>query len=274
MHLFVVDETNRDYVENQFFIVGGLVFTDEQAVATDALVTRIRTEAGFARGDSFKFHTNSRPASMDFEAWNGAKAQLLEGLLELGVRMIVYTLLHDIGRNQTYDVRMNFALNTILYAYDDLLFRDSAVGMFLLDRDNGRYDHLEHLFQHGLQFDGARNYRLDNRIKLFGMTNDNASHLSSAADIALGAFRYCVNTAGGRGRDEIARVMFPTLAGLIWGIEREDDVKQVGGLGFHTSPKRVGRADYRELYADLQRRLAEFADPQEPEEGTDPASRE
>lgn len=267
MHLFVVDETNRDYVENQFFIVGGLVFTDDQAVATDALIRRIRSEAGFVRGDSFKFHTNSRPDSMTFEVWNDAKSQLLQGLMELGVRMIVYTLLHDIGRNQTYDLRMNYALNTVLYAYDDLLYRDNASGVFLLDRDNGRYDHLEHLFQHGLQFEG-RDFYLDQRIKLFGMTNDNASHLSSAADIALGAFRYCVNTAGGRGRDEIARTVFPTLAELLWGVPREDGIKQIGGFGFHSRPRNVGRADYRELYAETNRRLVEFAT--DPEDNADP----
>lgn len=260
MHLFVVDETNRDYAEGQFFIVGGLVFNEEQVMATDALVTQVRVEAGFKRGDSFKFHTKSRPESMTLQTWNSAKSQLIEGLVKLGVRMIVYTFLHDIGRNQSYDVRMNYAVNTVLYAYDDLLYREGATGVFLLDRDNGRYTHLEHLFQHGLQFQGGRDYRLGERIKLFGMTSDNASHLSSAADVTLGAFRYCVNTAGGRGNDAVARSMFPNLAHLLWGITRDDGVKQVGGFGFHARPERVGRADYREAYAKLRRRLAEFGD--------------
>jgi hypothetical protein len=215
LHLFIVDETNRDYVENHFFIVGGLVFTDEQALATDALVARIRTEVGFERGDSFKFDTNSRPEGMDRSTWHSAKAQLIEGLVELGVRMIVYVFLHDIGRNRDYNTRMNYALNTLVEAYVDLLARDSATGVFLLDRDNGRYDHLEHLFQHGLQYQGGGTRRLEGHIKLFGMTNDNASHLSSAADVALGAFRYCVNTVRGRGRDEVARQMFPPLANLL-----------------------------------------------------------
>lgn len=270
VHLFVVDETNRDFVAGQFFIVGGLVFTDEQALATDALVTRLRAEAGFERGDSFKFHTNSRPEGMDFATWNDAKAQLIEGLGVLGVRMIVYTLLHDIGRNQTYDVRMNYALNTVLYANDELMFREGAQGVFLLDRDNDRFSHLEHLFQHGLQFPGGRTYRLEERIKLFGMTNDNASHLSSAADVALGAFRYCVNTVGGRGRDEVARAMFPSLANLLWRITRDDGVKQVGGLGFHTRPDRVDHSGYRALYAELIQRLAEFGDTNSSREVTPP----
>ncbi len=97
--------------------------------------------------------------------------------------MIVYVILHDLCMEQNYDTRMNWALNTIMYAYADMLSREDATGIALLDRDNGRYDHLEHLFQNGLQFPGGRNFYLDHRIKLFGMTSDNASHISSAADV-------------------------------------------------------------------------------------------
>lgn len=40
VHWFIVDETNRDYAANHFFIVGGLVFTAEQIELVDPLEQR------------------------------------------------------------------------------------------------------------------------------------------------------------------------------------------------------------------------------------------
>jgi hypothetical protein len=39
---FIVDETNRDYAANHFFIVVGLVFTPEQVEPVDQAVRDIR----------------------------------------------------------------------------------------------------------------------------------------------------------------------------------------------------------------------------------------
>jgi hypothetical protein len=258
VHLFIVDETNRDYVANQFFIVGGLVFTPEQADAIDASVKEIRAEAGYLPGDSFKFDTRARPQQVTIDGAKAAKTRLVTSLRDAGARMIAYAILHDLCMNQSYDTRMNFALNTLVYAYWSLLRMERSNGIMLLDRDNGRYDHLEHLFQNGLQFSGGRSRRVSDRIRLFGMTNDNASNLSSAADVALGAFRYCVNTVGGRGRDEVAREMFPPLAEIMWGVQH-GDVKRIGGYGYHTRPQRVGKSEFRLLYENLNSTLMEYA---------------
>jgi len=263
MHWFIVDETNRDYAANHFFIVGGLVFTAEQIDSVDAAVREIRARHGYLPGDSFKFDTRARPEQVSIEESTAAKGELITALQELGVRMITYVILHDLCMNQTYDVRMNFALNTLAYAYHSLLQSESATGVMLMDRDNDRYSHLESLFQTGLQFPG-RTFRLDGRIKLFGMTNDNASHLSSAADVALGAFRYCVNTAGGWGRDAVARGMFPSVSSLMWGIT-QGDVRRIGGYGFHSRPQRVGKPEFQDLYANLLTGLMEYANAERPE---------
>ncbi len=257
VHWFLIDETNRDYSADHFFIVGGLVFTPEQAELVDAAVREVREEAGYKAGDSFKFETRARPDYVSIETATAAKGKLLAKLMDIGVRMITYVILHDLCKSQTYDVRMNYALNTLAYAYFDLLRTDNATGVLLMDRDNDRYDHLESLFQNGLDIDG-RAVRVDSRIKLFGMTNDNASHLSSAADIALGAFRYCVNTAGGWGRDAVAQQMFPTLAKIMWGVER-GGTKHLGGYGYHARPKSVRVPRYQELYTNLATGLVSYA---------------
>ncbi|WP_226532828.1 hypothetical protein [Microbacterium paraoxydans] len=258
MHWFIVDETNRDYAANHFFIVGGLVFTAEQIEPVDQAVREIRERHGYLQGDSFKFDTRARPEQVSIAESTAAKGELIAALQDIGVRMITYVILHDLCMNQTYDVRMNFALNTLAYAYHSLLAEERATGVMLMDRDNDRYGHLESLFQTGLQFPGGRTYRLDYRIKLFGMTNDNASHLSSAADIALGAFRYCVNTAGGWGRDAVARGMFPGVSSLMWGVE-QGDVRRIGGYGFHSRPQRVGKQEFRDLYDNLRTGLMAYA---------------
>ncbi|MFB9309509.1 hypothetical protein BJY17_001029 [Agromyces hippuratus] len=216
MHIFLVDETNRDYVENHFFIVGGLVYTPEQIPLVDAAVAACRAAAGYRPGDNFKFNTNERPSYVSPETHREAKKSLIADLRRIGVRMIVSVVLHDLCRNQTYDERMEWSLNTVAGAYRKLLVADQARGIMLMDRDNDRFDHLEHLFQHGLTFQDGSHIGLHDRIVLFGMTNDNASNLSSAADIALGAFRYSVNTAVGAGREPVAREMFPDLAAIMW----------------------------------------------------------
>ncbi|MEV8265649.1 hypothetical protein AB0P00_16010 [Microbacterium sp. NPDC077057] len=258
MHWFIVDETNRDYSANHFFIVGGLVFKPDQVEPVDAAVRAIREKYGYLPGDSFKFDTRARPEQVSIEQSTAAKGELIVALRDLGVRMITYVILHDLCMNQTYDVRMNYALNTLAYAYSDLLRQENGTGVMLMDRDNDRYAHLESLFQDGLTFSGGRKFRLDHRIKLFGMTNDNASHLSSAADVALGAFRYCVNAAGGWGKDAVAREMFPVVSSIMWGVE-QGTVRRIGGYGFHARPQRVGKPDFQVLYADLKNALMTYA---------------
>lgn len=239
MYTFMVDETNRDYVEGHFFIVGGLVFTPEQALSVDRAVAARRAEFGYRPGDNFKFNTNERPAYVTPDQHREAKQLIIADLKEIGVRMIVSVVLHDLCRDQTYDTRMDWGLNTLAGAYRKLLSAERAYGIMLIDRDNDRFDHLEYLFQHGLRMYTGDHVRVDDRIKLFGQTNDNASNLSSAADIALGAFRYCVNTAVGAGRELVARVMFPDLAEVMWGVPstRDESDKQIAGYGYHARPK-------------------------------------
>jgi len=258
MHWFLVDETNRDYSADHFFIVGGLVFTEAQVELVDAAVREVRQTHGYKPGDSLKFDTNGRPDYITPQQHKDAKQDLIVRLRDIGVRMVVYVILHDICMNESYDNRMNFALNTLVYAYTDLLFRENATGVMLIDRDNGRYDHLEHLFQHGLNFEG-REVPVTARIRLFGMTNDNASYLSSATDVALGAFRYCVNAAGGWGRDHVAREMFPPLGDMIWGVETQSGVKQVKGFGYQPRPQTVKAYRYKELYEALATALATYS---------------
>ncbi len=260
MHVFLVDETNRDYKPGRFFIVGGLVFTEEQVELVDAAVRECRLGAGFRAGDSFKFDTNSRPSHVSIENHRDAKRTLIHRLNEIGVRMIVSVVLHDLAARHDYGTRMEWALNTVAGAYRKLLHTERATGVMLMDRDNDRFDHLEHLFQHGLRMGEDAHVDVSDRIRLFGMTSDNASNLSSAADVSLGAFRYCVNTAVGAGREPVAREMFPALARIMWS-GPENGVQRVRGFGYHPRPEasRIRAPRLRERYEALSNALAQYA---------------
>jgi len=258
VYWFLVDETNKNPVRDHFFIVGGLVFTPEQASAIDAELRRIRSVAGYKTMDSLKFDTNSRPDHVSVEDATRAKDQVIDALREHGVRMIVYVILHDVIWNSPYDTSMNYALNVVAGAYHDLLTRENATGVMLIDRDNERYDHLEGLFQAGLVYPTGNTRAVDDRIKLFGMTNDNASHLSSAADVALGAFRYCINTAVGSGREDVARKILPKLTDVIWAVETSAG-KIMKYYGFHKYPLEIRSTKFRERYQELADALNSYA---------------
>lgn len=261
MHLFLVDETNKHFVENHFFIVGGLVFTPDQASEVSNAVALRRHDAGFRPGDSFKFNTSERPGYVSPDEHREAKRLVVSDLRDIGVRMVVSLVLHDLCQSRSYDDQMEWSLNTLAGAYRKLLLRDGARGIMLMDRDNDRFDHLEHLYQHGLQFQNGTSIDLSDRIMLFGMTNDNASHLSSAADIALGAFRYCVNTAVGEGRESVAREMFPHLAEILWSNGRPGRARKILDYGYYPRPKvpNIRVAAHKQRYHDLADALLAYS---------------
>jgi hypothetical protein len=90
------------------------------------------------------------------------------------------------------------------------------------------------------------------------MSSNNASHISSVVDIAIGGFRYCVNTAGGKGRTTVAGEIFPTLARLMWANEVSGR-RYIGGFGYLERPRLVRVARYADQYRELREALTEFA---------------
>ncbi|WP_412168715.1 hypothetical protein ACLUS2_005925 [Curtobacterium flaccumfaciens pv. flaccumfaciens] len=261
MYLFLVDETNKNPVHGNFFILGGLVFTPEQVAAVHQAVQRIRAEHGYQDGDSFKFQTAARPPHVTVEQSRQAKEQVIAALGEAGVRLLTYVVLHDIAMNQDEQKVMEMGLNTITWAYYRLLRADSAEGSMLIDRDDKQHNYLAHLFQHGVQ-PGSHPLSMQDRILLYGQTSNNASHLSSAVDIALGGFRYCVNAASRETEKEseqvVAANIFAPLSKLLWGVQRPD-VRQVGGYGFHTRPSDVRKPAFAAKYDELRAKLASYS---------------
>ena len=269
MHWLVTDETNKTPGEGDFFIYGGIVFTEAQVEALHARVEEIRRAHGYAPTDDFKFNVRSRPSAVSAEAALKAKSDVLMAARDAGARLIVYVIHHGIAAGAGSEQMMRYAMNSVFAAYHRLLEIENAKGLVLVDRMDEKYayPHLKQLFQQGLLLRGGGQIRLDDRIVQYGMSSNNTSHMSSLVDIALGAFRYCVNTAGGRGNDDVARAMFPTLAELMWG-RTVDGEKRVGGRGFIARPQEIKADVYRSQYQALMTRLTEFAaDPTEAEPG-------
>ena len=275
MHTFLVDETNKGTKRRDlFFIVGGLVFTPAQANAVHDLVLGIRRKYKYAALVKFKFDTNERPAHLTIEQARDAKNEVLKGLDELGVRMLVTHVLKEVGESQNYVTQMNWSLNTLARAYRKLLLADGSRGSLILDRDDKQIPHLEHLLHEGLQMPNNVTEMLDDRIQLYGTTTINSSHLSSAADIALGAFRMCANAAVDATREEAAGAVFPLVARLLWRGSAPDGRTTVLKFGYHPRPKRENIRDPRiaASYDQLEARFDSFASAARPQGDNAPRS--
>jgi hypothetical protein len=93
--------------------------------------------------------------------------------------------------------------------------------MIFVDRlsDVGEYKFLSEKFTTGL-ITQSKTVPLNNII-LFSSTCDNASNLSSAMDIVLGSFRYCIN----RPLNELAaKTMIKDICKLIWADKHGEDL--------------------------------------------------
>lgn len=252
---FVVDETNKDVGDDGFFIVGGLVFSEDQAIKTHQGIEEIRAKHGFESTDKLKFQTSSRPKTMDAKTQTAAKNDVIELLTNLEVPMITTLGLNAIVKARGDKTRMSLALNTITISFLQYLSIHQEYGEMILDREDTMIEHLRRLFQQPLYYRVPRD-----RILLFGSTSDGLSHLSSAVDIALGGLRYCVNTKAETERDRtVARTLLTPLAKMLWGVQRPDGVRQIGGYGFNTAPRDIRVTAYKARYKELTDRLAELS---------------
>lgn len=252
---FIIDETNRHVGDDGFFIVGGLIFSDEQAISVHKGIADIRTRYGFGPRDQLKFQTSSRPQDMSPETQTLAKKAVIDLLSQHKINMITYLGINAIIKSKNEEIRMKWALDAIIFRYLHYLEMNDAHGEMIMDRDESMIPHLKEAFQGELLF-----RKTSERLILLGQTSDGLSHLSSAVDIALGGLRYCVNKEASTERDmEVALSIFDPIAKLMWGVQRTDGVRQVGGYGFNLRPKDVRKPAFKERYQSLTARLSELA---------------
>ena len=146
----------------------------------------------------------------------------------------------------------------MLSAFHRFLKEENATGMCVVDRlpfDRG-YQYLQEKFQTGLSFPSGGNLQLS-RIHLFASTCDGASHASSAIDIILGAFRYCVNQ---RERNIAPREMLPVIVGMMWHKEVGDTLF-LREYGLLLRPKNILMPTHRQENDELTGHLTQLLVP-------------
>jgi hypothetical protein len=220
------DETNADRKQGRFFIYGGLVATADQMANAHEMVCDIRGRYGFRPSDSLKFHTRSRPADVSHEDWTSAKSDAISGAANLGMKMIVTVVHHDIAAKKSDETRAVWALENLAHHFGHrFLSKHGSFGAICIDRlpESYSYPQLERMFRSELEINGSP--REIPGVIHYSVTTEGASHINSLVDICLGSFRFCANAVfeDSERKETIACEMFPTLSQLIWADETGPD---------------------------------------------------
>lgn len=271
MYWLFTDETNVTDKEGDFFIYGGLIVSADQMVALNKRVIDIRNKYGYVAGDSFKFQTKSRPAQVSIADFAAAKGEALTALAETGAKVVIYTILHAIAKNQSVDNMTRFGLNALISHFNrEFLGEQNDMGAVCIDRLDPAvgYSYMTDTFANGLTFQASGYHDDLARIVHYSMSCDGASHMSSVADIALGSMRYATNFAGGKGKEEVARKLMLPLARAMWQKTNPDGSIRIGGYGFLQYPKNIQVAAYQAKYDELVEVLTRLASEEdEPAQG-------
>jgi hypothetical protein len=248
VYQFILDETNRNNDDGEtFFIVGGLIFDEAQAVAVHRDIEAIRVAHKFSGNDQLKFQTAARPDHLTHEEYTEAKSQVIKSLRKHQVKMVVVVGINAITQGSGRKQQTEFSLNILAQRYYWFLQNMGTHGIFLFDRDDQQIKHLQKMFSVG-----TGREPLKNRIVLFGSTYNQASHLSSAVDIALGGIRHCVNHSPAEERPaQVASTLFGDLYPLLL----KDGKGLARDRGFNMTPKNPRNPEYREMYDALNLKI-------------------
>ncbi len=252
MELLFADETNTSTGSDEkakFFVYGGLIVPAESAEALDAGITEIRKKYGYRDGDILKFDTNLRPEQVTIEDFVQAKKDVVALCVELGCTFLVYVVLHQIAREQGINKTIVWGANTIISKFNQYLEKHNRRGLVTFDRVEGGdldFDYLVEKFTRGLILPSGSTVHLG-RIMGYSLSCTNASHFSSALDIVLGTFRYCINNPTAR---EATSSMMRNITKIIWARPAGKDIDPFE-LGLTFRPKTFTVLAYKAAYREL-----------------------
>jgi len=137
----------------------------------------------------------------------------------------------------------------VLGRFNRYLSEVDDVGMVAVDNlpVQPQFRYLSEKFTVGLTLKN-RTIMLD-RIKLFSATCSNASHISSAMDIVLGSFRYCVNSPRNAAA---AHEMLTNVINLMWHT-KDGDTFHVLDKGLISRPliNNIRFEPYKQQYEEM-----------------------
>lgn len=255
MHWLLADETNAGTTDGQFFVYGGLIFPPEAIPRIHSEIAQLRTAFGLKTGQDLKF---SNQKGVSPEVQGEIKKAVLELVAENGCKFVATAVLHEIRANKSEERGMEFAINTVTLLFRRYLEAEESYGGMLIDRVdkkyvNGTLNSMASNFQDGLSFFNDFQLKVNDKILVFGMTNNSSSHLTSCSDIVLGSFGYCVNASTGHAKAnwETAAKIMPKIKQLFWGGSSSDVVFEPSG--FALSPQKVSA--FGNQYFDLRKKL-------------------
>jgi len=249
MYLLFTDETNlTPDLQAKFFVYGGLFFPVERLIAIDMGIAKIRDEYGYRPSDPLKFDTRSRPDHVSFDNSTKAKEEVIQLCIKQECKFIAYVALHAIIKNaKQYQIIHNGA-NHVIGRFNKYLHDNNDFGICVVDRlsSSDEYKYLVEKFCLGLDFLDSPSVVLD-RVKLFTSSCNNASHASSAMDIVLGSFRYCINQPK---NIDAAKKMMLNIVKMIWHTRVGENIHAMDkGLIFR--PKEIQVPQYKAEYKTL-----------------------
>lgn len=252
MYILLTDETNREASPNaKFFVYGGLFFPITELRQLDEKIEAIRLCGGFKPEDDFKFDTRSKPDHVPFDKFTDAKSKLLDECKATGCRFIVHVILHEIIKNQDPEQQAFQAADYVFGRFNTFLRTEAnAYGLCVIDNlpTKNQYRYLSTKFKKGLVLNTGTEVPL-RRLKLFATSCIGASHASSAMDIVLGSFRYCINNPK---NPTAARRMLGKVVDLLWHDRRGEKIFATHkGLIIRPKLDRIQIPDYRREYDRL-----------------------
>lgn len=249
MYLLLTDETNLQPGDNvEFFSYGGLIVSATKARELHSKIAEIRKNYGYQPKDKLKFDTNARPEQVSLTAATAAKRDVIAACIACECKFIAYVVLHAIARRTQLGTTIQWGADHVIGKFNFFLQCRDSMGMVAMDRlpDGVEFDYLANKFCGGLKLQEGETVELD-RIALFSSTCINASHLSSAMDIVLGSWRYCINNPYNA---EAAKGMMLKLTKLIW-CEQDGEHLYAFEKGLIFRPKKVEWPKYQEKYQAL-----------------------
>ena len=258
MYYLFADETNTTPKYDRgvkFFIYGGLIVPADQLSSIDSEIRKLRNDKGYLPTDSLKFDSHSRPSSVSAEDFGKIKNQIVELAINKGCVALLYVAHHEIAKGPGLATTIKWGADHIISKFHNFLNTKRDAGIMILDRlsDTAEYSMLTEKFTTGLIYPD-KTVPLE-RIKIFASSCDNASHLSSLADIVIGSFRYCINDPA---NFEASKVMMGNLVKLVWA-DKDKSGEHLypfeKGLTFRPRPETVTIPQYKADYDLLLKHL-------------------
>lgn len=256
MYILLTDETNRTHAgKAKFFVYGGLIVGIDQVPVMHTRIAQIREHFGYKPQDTLKFDTNSRPVHVTPDVAAEAKRQVIRACIDSGCKFIAHVVHHEIARTQEIQTVVEWGANQVIGKFQLFLTLENSYGIVAMDRlpDGVEFGYLAGKFSNGLTFESEPPVALD-RITLLSSTCVNASHLASAMDIVLGAWRYCINDPK---NVDAAQQMMGDITRLLW-CRREGDTLHAAEKGLVFRPKNIVVQKYKDDYIGLLAHINEL----------------